>query len=972
MNTLEFLKRVLPSSGVYFRAVIANGQVFHHWFESVEHLAEACLDADKQGQNTYYAISAYKEEVKSLATKQRTAENVSATKVIALDIDCGEKKPYADAQEAIAELEKFVTDKGLPQPMVVFSGGGLHVYFLLSHQLPPEEWVPIATAMKSAALNSGLGIDKTITGDRARILRPINTNNPKHDKKVLFICDGVPTDPIELQKILDTVEVPKHIIQGAKPTSSIGKAIIAGTEYAPALPTNVLKGCEQVRWAVENQEEVDEPLWYRVLGIAAFCENPENTAIMWSSEHSYFSEAETLKKMSQWADNATGPPTCEWFKDSDSEKCKNCAFAGKITSPVQIGARFEETPMREDAPDPVAKEIEIPFPYKRVKISKTEVGIAVPVGEGELKTDKLFMPFDLFPVSYGKDEGLGYEVVSYQWWRQHHGWQPLVFRQALLTEAAEQEFAKTIADQGIVLKNKGDTKLAQAFMRNYMQRLRNDKALSNVYATMGWKNDETLFVIGDAVIRKNEEGHVVEEESMMSSNLLSTNVDMFSLGGELMPWCDLTKVLEEHKLFGHMFILGVALSAPLYHFTGLKGITISLYGDTGGGKTLAQYWAQSIYGNPDKLHYASEYTLFALFDRLGTHNNLPMTVDEITQLEDKHIGKFCYWVSQGRDRQRLNQRAQAREAKTWQTPVIVSTNKSLQSKLIASGEETDAQMARLLELHIFAREMFKENSDFGKYIYREVHKNYGHAGRLWIKNLMKLGIDEIEKRILAANDEFSKKYGVKFTGQERYWEQSIVLAELSMRMAKEQGIIKFNYEEAIQWVLNEVESQRKVVKDNRLSTYDIISEYMTDHASSRVTMFYTVDRTPMVNDSSLLPRNGIRIRLNLYRNGEKDPFHRGIMMFDRSHFRKWLSSKGIDYGGFIKTLEENQLLAQGIHNTRMSLGKNTPISESQKYVLALDLTHERLQDLLEPFGDTVTKAEAAGVIVIEGGEGAEQ
>ena len=37
---------------------------------------------------------------------------------------------------------------------------------------------------------------------------------------------------------------------------------------------------------------------------------------------------------------------------------------------------------------------------------------------------------------------------------------------------------------------------------------------------------------------------------------------------------------------------------------------------TGGGKTLAQYWGQSIYGNPDKLHFAAKYTQNSLFSRL--------------------------------------------------------------------------------------------------------------------------------------------------------------------------------------------------------------------------------------------------------------------------------------------------------------------------------------------------------------------
>ena len=101
-----------------------------------------------------------------------------------------------------------------------------------------------------------------------------------------------------------------------------------------------------------------------------------------------------------------------------------------------------------------------------------------------------------------------------------------------------------------------------------------------------------------------------------------------------------------------MFAVNMGFAAPLFNFTGLKGLTISLYGPTGGGKSLAQYFVQSIYGNPDKLHFAAKFTQNALFSRLGLYNNLPMTIDEATMMADKEVGDFLYYVSQGKDKAR--------------------------------------------------------------------------------------------------------------------------------------------------------------------------------------------------------------------------------------------------------------------------------------------------------------------------------
>ena len=126
MNTLEFLKRVLPTEGFYVTTVINQDGRKQGFFDSVEELANTCKRLDSTGNNTYFAISSFN------AKGSRRQDNVRATKVIAIDVDCGEGKPYPSWKEGLVELGNFIKTMSLPKPMIVYSGNGLHVYWVLT------------------------------------------------------------------------------------------------------------------------------------------------------------------------------------------------------------------------------------------------------------------------------------------------------------------------------------------------------------------------------------------------------------------------------------------------------------------------------------------------------------------------------------------------------------------------------------------------------------------------------------------------------------------------------------------------------------------------------------------------------------------------------------------------------------------------------------------------------------------------
>ena len=929
MDTLNFLQRVLPSAGFYVTTVINPDGRRQGFFATVEELAKAVTGLDQRGNNTYFAISAFVEK------GNRKQENVRATKVIALDVDCGDNKPYPTWKEGLAATGQFIQQMGLPKPLIIHSGNGLHVYWVLTEELEPTRWKPLAEAMKAAAKDKSFEIDPAVPADSARVLRPVGTTNPKSGTQVRMLIDAQPVAVEQLAAALSSYMVAQPVSQSRSTSSSpLAQALQVQQDFPPANATVIATKCQQIGWATKNQGDVEEPFWYAMIGVAAHCIDPEATAISWSDQHPGYNASETLRKLSHWKTATTGPTTCKKFEELRPAGCKGCKFKDKVGTPARLGIQYLEVAPPTSAPDSAASDIPMPRPFKR-----TADGIKMTVDETDIDVCK----FDIYPVGYGKDESLGYETVRFHWNRPHRGWQELSMRQALLTEG-HRDFATVMADQGIVLNNRNQTGYFQIMLRSYMDELRQKRAMTNLYATMGWKENFSQFVIGDTILRRNTDGSVSEESISLSSGSARLGQELWNTSGSLDAWVNFTSLLPKADLRAHMFALAVGFSGPLYAFTGLKGLTVSLYGPTGGGKSLAQMWIQSIYGNPDKLHFAAKFTQNSLFGRMGLYSHMPMTIDEVTMMDNREVGDFAYWVSQGRDKARMNRNAEERDAKTWALPVIVSTNKSMNSKLVASGLDTDAQLARILEVSVPPSNLFTKDSTAGRKIYEFINANYGHVGREFIKRLLELGETGIRAAIAQATTDFRDKYKANFSGEERFWEQAIILADLSARLAKEWGLIAFDHEDGIEWVLAQVGAIRRAVSEFKVDAFDLLTEYLNENSDATLTVTQTGTNKPMV-DFSRVPRGELRVRFEMYRRTSGDVLSHGTVMLDRTHFRRWLAQRGADYKTFMGELQDESVIATPKSN-KAYLGKDSPIKLGQSYVIGVNLVHPRLQGIL--------------------------
>ena len=292
----------------------------------------------------------------------------------------------------------------------------------------------------------------------------------------------------------------------------------------------------------------------------------------------------------------------------------------------------------------------------------------------------------------------------------------------------------------------------------------------------------------------------------------------------------------------------------------------------------------------------------------------------------------------------MNRNAEERDAKTWALPVVVSTNKSMSSKLIASGLDTDAQLARILEISVPPSPIFTKDSTAGRKVYEFITANYGLVGREFLKKLLELGDTGIRAAIAQATEEFRNKYKANFTGEERYWEQAIILADLAAKLAKDWGLIAFDHKPGIEWVLSQVGAIRRAVAEFKVDAFDLLTEYLNENADATLTVTQTGVNKPVV-DFSRIPRGELRVRFEMYRRSNGDVFSRGVVFLDRTHFRRWLAQRGADYKTFMGELQEENVIATPKSN-KAYLGKDSPIKLGQSYVIGVNLAHPRLQGIL--------------------------
>lgn len=949
MDAIAFLRKILPASGIYYSATPKTfekaGQtkpyMAHRAFTDIVALAEHMLAQDGVGNTMYHACAAFKEEfymeydakLGKDRKRSRTFKNMRSAKAFWTDLDCGvdfktgEQKDYPDQKSALFALLNFSKATGFPMPMLVLSGYGVHAYWPLEEELLAPSWKEAADLLKRAMIQHGVKLDPSRGADGASVLRTPGTHNwkvPDDPKRVVLYKDAGPFNTAELvakiRKIAGKagVPLPKHL----KETKGGGVDIGQMTSYPLGNADRIAEACAHMAEMQQTGGVMPEPMWYACLGVLGYCENGEEYAQAWSAGHPDFDAGATVAKLVQWKSQVSGPATCAYFESKGGgSKCATCAYKGKVSTPVQLGSIIKEA-----APiDVEGHEIHPPpFPYTRA-----EDGIYVTIDKIADIKKKLY-DSDIYISDIVTHPG-GYEVAVIHYDRPLSGWKVLDAKTSIFNKL--ETSWEWFSNNGIYITAKETAEGMAMYMRSYLAELHQRKQALVTYTNLGWKEDGS-FLAGQALITKD--GKIQPLKNITRAIPIAKHMRPV---GDMQKWVDAGKIFDDPELRTLGFPVLAAMGSLCGGPDSIQKAVINVVGPTGLGKSSIQRYVNALFGHPDQLLMSAKDTLNAIFQRIGTHNNIPFTLDEVGNMKPEHLSNLVLQITQGRDKQTLTQNRDVRHANEWNLQPIFSSNHSLRSKVSEFKDYSGAESARLIELTMTETAFFND-PDKPRRFNETLLENYGKAGIYLVRHIVKTGNHGKDYKRRA--EEQLKQMGLVFKGQDRFHFETFVSAAAGGIVGSELGLVAFNWRDVLIATYNQLLLMREDIAKEHMDSFDLISLFINQHYDKIIVVEYGYQPQPIITHDT---RGGeILGRISIRKNS------RGEILREEGYvclaeLKTWLARRMNNLGVVRTDLMNAKALISDRSN--ISLGADTHYAVPPRRCMVLNMQHPRLRTSYE-------------------------
>ena len=281
----------------------------------------------------------------------------------------------------------------------------------------------------------------------------------------------------------------------------------------------------------------------------------------------------------------------------------------------------------------------------------------------------------------------------------------------------------------------------------------------------GWTDDKyESFVLGQNEYFRN--GEVRHTPPTIRSRNVVRNINT---SGTLEGWKQSMRMFGDPGYEWHAFAVLCGMASPLIEFTNVNGVILSLYGETGFGKTGAMYGGLSVWGHPERLA-VYDATSNALIGRMITCKNILYGLDEQGNRDGHTISHIAHNVSSGQPKLRMSGSDNAERDVAFVTKLIaiMTTNHRMKDIMSTYKGDTKAEEMRVLEpnLHRPNQPGYELTDERGYAMFETLKTNYGHAGPILVQEYLKLGPvklkNEIKARYLATGDRFSNNAEYRF------------------------------------------------------------------------------------------------------------------------------------------------------------------------------------------------------------------
>lgn len=336
------------------------------------------------------------------------------------------------------------------------------------------------------------------------------------------------------------------------------------------------------------------------------------------------------------------------------------------------------------------------------------------------------------------------------------------------------------------------------------------------------------------------------------------------------------------------------------------------------------------------------------FAIMGMRHNLPVCLNEITNLSDVDLSEMLFQMSEGREKDRLSDGGQSMMASgSWSTITIMSANNTVFDKMQALSRDRDGEIKRVLELEV---DMAGIAPALANEMTATMNKNYSHAGEVFIQRL--LDNPDLLAMIPKAMAAWVEKHIA--SQDERYWMNTIAAAVVAAKLSNTMGLTNIDIPAVVEYAMSMVRRMRFSMVESKKEIESCLNDYLADSLRD-ILMVASANNanqmdmpTHMDSYTRRIPIGDLGIRIEMAER----------LMFVRSgHLKAWCKQHGLT-----PELVVNKHLVENVQKTkRMSVGVNSlPPVSAKCWVIRVP---EEMD--LEKFTDAGTQPAADGQATVE-------
>lgn len=969
-----------------------NGNPVYPWFglacRSVNDAAKVVATSQTKAstRDLYFCTSTQalaEEKVSQKGFKflkaQRSADHAVKMKSLFLDSDL---KNYGSKEEWVKAFSKFLKDTGLPKPtMMVYSGGGFHIYWTLLEPLPVNKWLPLAYALAEATKRHGFECDTQCTIDAARILRIPGTLNHKYNppRKVTLLGNVLDFDylnskletvlepykvPVPVSNSMMTILPPRTALQGTSDLSS-------GVDLSGMAPVDLDTLAAQCGFIDEalttGGAAFTNPLWNLTTLIAAFSVGGRDDAHRMASGHPNYGPGETDdlydRKVDERARRNLGWPRCSAISASGATACNTCPllpqnksplnFAPKSISGPQVAGGFSsqaqatlsggttpaQTPTTQQGgvlgPGTAKADPDLPPGYLR-----DPKGVIMAAKEQE-DGSTIWLPISRYPMVapyLQKDPWTLNFTTETEFGRTCNISVPL-------KDVGTAEMRKAVQEQGLMVMGgpRGFNQLSE-FIMAWITQLQSMKDSVVTSTPFGWVTSggkTTGFVYGGTKFTPSG-----DEVATASDPELARQ---FSPHGTKQPWMSAAKMVTDQHRPALDAIIASAFAAPLVRFTGHAGLLMSAYSmESGIGKTTALKVAQAVWGDPVKAVQSLSDTQNSVLNKMGELKSLPMYWDELKSDDDtKKFVDTVFRLTLGKEKSRMTSRVTQRQVGSWETMLVSASNESLLDSIAYKTRATTAGIYRVFEYTVPAappKSAGQIDPTLAQRTLAKLHDNYGNIG-LEYASYLGGNIAQVEKDVGIMLAQVSKETSMQ--ADERFWIGTIGTIILGAKYANALGftnIDEVGLKAFLYRTLTEMRGARKAAPvDMRdvTNVVNMVARFINEGRARHTLVTDVIYRSRgkpaagavnVVADASRLEAIHVHI-------GRDDH----TLRIGQAYFNDWLTK-----GGYPRHVVQQALIKElGAVTVNSRLGAGTAYANASEYLYEINLKGSALMNFID-------------------------